>query len=210
MVSSRFRLILIAGPDEKGRLDLDRIAAAFRGGVTLLQLRAKGAASGELLGMAREVLPLCRRAAVPLFINDRPDVALAAGADGVHLGPEDLPPAAAREVIGDLGLGVSARTPDRVREAEAARADYLGTGAVRASSSKPEAPVLGPDGVARIVASTSLPVVAVGGVLPGDCPGLRRRGAAGVAVLRGILDAPDPENAARAYTEAWGLDLGLD
>lgn len=210
MTPSSLRLILLAGPDASGRLDTERIAAAFRGGVTLLQLRAKGTASGTLLRMAREIHPLCRRAGVPLFINDRPDVALAAGADGVHVGPGDLPPESARGVIGGLGLGVSARTRERAEAAEAAGADYLGTGAVRASSSKPEAEVLGLEGVARFAAGVSLPVVAVGGVTPEDCAELRRRGLAGVAVMRGILDSPDPENAARDYTVAWGLDLGLE
>ena len=137
-------------------------------------------------------------------------MALAAGADGVHVGPGDLPPTVAREVIGDLGLGVSARTRERVEEAEDAGADYLGAGALRASPTKPEAVVLGVEGVARLAASTSTPVVAVGGVLPGRLRRASPEGLAGVAVLRGILDAPDPENAARAYTEAWGLDLGLD
>jgi thiamine-phosphate pyrophosphorylase len=159
--------------------------------------------SRRYLEAGREVLDLCRAEGVPLLINDRPDVALGAGADGAHVGPGDLPPLSARRILGEGLLGVSARTVERVRLAETAGADYLGVGALRGSVTKPEAVPLGLGGIAALLRSTSLPAVVIGGVQPADVPILRGEGAAGVAVLSGIMNAPDPEAAARAYREAW-------
>ncbi len=182
---------------------LGRVRAALRGGATLVQARAKNASAKELLAWTRDLLPVCGEFGAPLLVNDRPDVALAAGASGAHVGPDDLPPAAARRVLGDLALGVSARTEDRVRAGEAAGAAYLGIGAFRATGTKTEAVAIGLEGIRRLIALTPVPVVAVGGIRPGDLPELRRAGAAGVAVISGILAAEDPERAARAYSEAW-------
>lgn len=197
-------LMLLADVAPGGSLPVDTVAAALRGGVTALQLRAKGASAAAVLGWARDLLPRCRAAGVPLLVNDRPDLALAAGADGAHVGPHDLPPGDARRVLGpEPILGVSARDPERVATAEGAGADYLGVGALRATRTKPEATPLGLSGIEALVNRTPLPVVAVGGVLPEDAAALRRLGAAGMAVLGGILDADDPEAAARAYREAW-------
>lgn len=196
-------LMLLTDVAPGGGLPLEAVEAALRGGVTSVQLRAKTAPAGAMLAMAQDLLPRCRRAGVPLLIDDRPDVALAAGADGVHVGPRDLPPEAARRVLGSGLLGVSARDPERAAAAERAAADYLGVGALRATRTKPEAPPLGLAGIAFLAAHTRIPVVAVGGVRPADLPALRRAGAAGVAVLSGILGDEDPEAAARAYREAW-------
>jgi thiamine-phosphate pyrophosphorylase len=197
------RLLLIAdlGPD--GFADAARVEAAVRGGVTALQVRGKETGAGALVAAARVMLPLCRRAGIALFVNDRVDAALAAGADGVQVGPDDLPPEDVRRVAGSLRLGVSARTRERVAAAERAGADFLGCGALRSTSTKPEAPVIGVAGIAALAAVTRLPVVAVGGVAPADLPALRAAGVAGVAVASGILAAPDPEAAARAYRSAW-------
>lgn len=204
VLRSSLRLMLLADVAPDGPLPVEAVVAALRGGVTAVQLRAKGAAAAAVLGWARDLLPRCRAAGVPLLVNDRPDLALAAGADGVHVGPRDLPPGAARRVLGpEPILGVSARDPERVAAAEGAGADYLGVGALRATRSKPEAPPLGPAGIEALLRRTRLPVVAVGGVLPADAPALRRIGAAGMAVLGGILGTGDPEAAARAYREAW-------
>jgi len=198
-----FRLLLLADVPPGSPLPLEPVTAALRGGVTAVQLRAKSAPSGTLEHHAQELLGLCREAGVPLLINDRPDVALAVNAAGAHVGPSDLPPEAARRVLGPRILGVSARDPERVAAAARAGADYLGVGALRTTGSKPEAPALGLDGIEAIARSTGIPVVAVGGVRPDDLPALKRAGAAGVAVLSGILNAPDPEAAARRYRDAW-------
>ena len=198
------RLILIVSPDTDENVSSDRIHAGIRGGVTLVQLRLKGMATGTQVRLAARLLPLCQRTGTPLVINDRPDVALAIGADGAHVGPADLTPLLARRVLGDAGLGVSARTPSRLCLAEEARADYIGTGALRSTISKSDAVVIGRHGIARLAATTRIPMVAVGGIRPHDVPALRRAGLAGVAVLNGILGADDPERAARGYSDAWG------
>ncbi len=199
------RLVVIVDLAPDGLVPLDRVRAALRGGATLLQARGKGCAARDLLAGCRLLLPLCRRAGVPLFVNDRPDVALAAGADGAHVGPEDLPPEAARRVLGGRGLGVSARTPERARLAEAAGASYLGVGALRATGSKQDAIPIGLEGIGAVIAATRLPVVAIGGVRPEDAAPLKRIGAGGIAVVSGVMGAEDPERAARAYREAWDL-----
>jgi len=180
----------------------DAAAAALAGGLTSLQLRAKRSCARTVFDAARALGSLCNAAGVPLIVNDRPDIAVAAGAAGAHVGPDDLPPEAARKVLGTRLLGVSARTLDRLRAAEEARADYVGTGAVRGTGTKPEAVAIGVAGVAGLCAATRLPVIAVGGVAPGDVPALLAAGAAGVAVAGGIFGAPDPGAAARAYRDA--------
>jgi len=197
------RLVVLIEVGSDGGWDAGRLSAVLRGGATLVQLRGKRASARALLEAAEGALGICRPAGVPLLVNDRPDVARAAGADGAHVGPDDLPPAPARRILGERILGVSARTADRVRLAEEGRADYVGTGALRPSRTKPEAAVLGPEAVAELVRSTHLPVVVVGGVKPEDAPRIRAMGAAGMAVSSGILAAPDPEQAARAYRTAW-------
>jgi thiamine-phosphate diphosphorylase len=181
------------------------VEAALAGGITALQLRAKNMDSRRVYAAAVALLPRCREAGIPLIVNDRPDVAVAAGADGAHVGPGDLPPESARAILGSRYLGASARDVDRLRHAEAASADYAGVGAVRATATKADTLVIGVEGVRTLCAATSLPVLAIGGVRPEDVPVLLAAGAWGVAVAGGIFDAPDP----RAAAEAYGLRLGL-
>ena len=200
---SSLRLVVIVDLPDDGAVPLARVRAALRGGATLIQVRGKRCSAIDLLAASRLLLPVCRETRVPLVVNDRPDVALAAGADGAHVGPDDLSPEAARRVLGTRALGVSARLPDRVRLAEAAQASYLGVGALRATGSKTEATPIGSDGIRAIVVATRLPVVAIGGVRPEDIPALKAIGVHGVAVVRGVMSAEDPERAARAYREAW-------
>ncbi len=202
---SSLRLVVIVDLPDDGIPPLDRVRAALCGGATLIQARGKRCSALDLLTACRLLLPVCREARVPLIVNDRPDIAMAAGADGAHVGPDDLPPEAARRILGARALGVSARSPDRVRLAEAARASYLGVGALRATGSKAEATPIGPDGIRAIVAATRLSVVAIGGVRPEDVPTLKAIGVRGVAVVSGVMSAEDPERAARAYREAWDL-----
>lgn len=203
LTASSLRLIVVAGLGPDGSPPTEGVAAAIRGGAGLVQLRGKTVTDRVLVEAARGLLALCREAGVPMFVNDRPDIALAVRADGAHVGPDDLPPLEARRVLEILGLGVSARTADRIRRAEEAGATYVGAGALRASVTKPGAPVLGIQGIAALAASTSLPVVAVGGVLPEDVPALRAAGVAGVAAATAVLGDPDPEAAARRFIAAW-------
>jgi thiamine-phosphate pyrophosphorylase len=201
--ASSLKLVVIVDLPPEGAPPLDRVRAAIRGGATLIQARGKRCTARALLTACRLLLPVCREAGVPLFVNDRPDLALAAGADGAHVGPDDLPPEAARRILGGRALGVSARSMDRVRLAEAARASYLGVGALRVTGSKTEAPVIGLDGIRAMVAATRLPVVAIGGVRPEDAAILTAIGVCGIAVVSGVMGAEDSERAARAYREAW-------
>ncbi len=171
--------------------------AAERGGVTAVQLRLKRATARELAEIARALVAALR---VPVLVNDRPDVAIAAGAAGVHLGPDDLPVALARRIAPPgFIVGASVGTPEEA--AGAAGADYWGVGPWRATSTKPDAgAALGPEGFRRTVAlATGTPCVAIGGVRPEDVPAVLAAGGAGVAVAAGILGAADVERAARSY-----------
>lgn len=198
-----FRLLWVVNAGPEG-IDARRIEAGLRGGVTWLQLRGEALSTAELVAAGRELMEAAASRAVPVIINNRPDVALILGAAGVHLGPSDLPLGAGRRLMPHAVLGASARDAGRVRLAEAAPADYLGVGAVRASTTKPKAIVVGVEGIASVAAGTRLPVVAIGGVRPEDAPALKRAGAAGVAVASALGEAEDPEAAARAFRAAWG------
>ncbi len=184
-----------------GRDVLEVSRAAVRGGVTSVQLRLKLAAPTELLGLARA---LREDLGVPVIINDRADVAVAAGC-GVHLGPDDLPVRLARRILRP-GLAVGASVGVLEEVVPAAEADYWGIGPWRVTGTKADAGVaLGADGFGRIVAlAGGRPCVAIGGVRPEDVPAVRDAGGAGVAVVSGILGAPDPEAAARRYADAGG------
>jgi thiamine-phosphate pyrophosphorylase len=177
---------------------LDVVAAALAAGAPAVQLRDKEASASELLATARDLRELTGRFGALLFVNDRLDVALAAQADGVHLGPDDLPVAAARRSVPrDFLVGFSTDDPEEARRAVAAGADYLGCGAVYPTGSKVDAgAIIGLarlDGVARAVA---VPVVAIGGVTPVRASEVAATRAAGVAVIGAVMAAPDPGAAA--------------
>jgi len=173
--------------------------AAVAGGVTAVQLRLKQVGPRALLETAvrlRDALP------VPVLVNDRPDVAAAAGL-GVHLGPDDLAPALARLVVGATSLiGASVGSAEEVTRGEAA--DYWGIGPWRTTGTKGDAgTALGAEGFAAIArAAGARPRLAIGGVRPEDVPELIEAGATGVAVVSGILGAPDIEAAARRFAKA--------
>lgn len=171
--------------------------AAVQGGVTAVQLRLKQASDRALFELAGRLLP---ELGVPLFINDRLDIALAVGAAGVHLGPDDLSPALARRIV-PAGFFIGASVGDDAEIARGAAADYWGIGPLHLSSTKRDVgAALGPDGAARILARASdRPCVVVGGVMPEDVLSIRAAGFAGVAVVRGILGEADAEVAARRY-----------
>jgi len=188
---------LVAGRDLPG---LAR--AAERGGATGVQLRLKRASARELSAAARLLRAAVR---VPVLVNDRLDVALAAGAAGVHLGPDDLPVELARR-IAPAGFVVGASVGSPEETAAARGADYWGVGPWRVTGTKADAgEALGPEGFRRILAlAGAIPCIAIGGVRPEDVGVVRAAGGAGVAVVSGILAAGDVEAAARRYAEAWG------
>ena len=186
---------LVAGRD---LLELAR--AAERGGITSLQLRLKHAPARDQVALARTLVAAL---SVPVLVNDRPDVALAAGAAGVHLGPGDLPAHLTRRIVpASFVIGVSVGSPDEALTADAA--DYWGVGPWRATGTKADAgDALGADGFAAIVRlAAGRPCVAIGGLRPTDVPLVRAAGGAGVAVVSGILGGNDVEAAARRYAAA--------
>jgi thiamine-phosphate pyrophosphorylase len=185
---------------------VDVVASALEGGARAVQLRNKGDSARELLEVGRELRALTREAGALLFVNDRLDVALALEADGVHLGPHDLPLGPVRRVAPPRFLiGRSADDPDVARRAVDEGADYIGCGTVYSTSTKPDAGgVIGLDGLARVAASVSVPVVGIGGVTVKRASAVATTGAAGIAVVGAVMSAPDPARAVRALLASFG------
>jgi thiamine-phosphate pyrophosphorylase len=175
------------------------VGAAVDGGVTCVQLRAKTASARRILAQARELLALLLPRGVPLIVNDRLDIALAAGAGGVHVGQDDLPCAAVRRLAPPgFRIGVSVSTVAEARAAEADGADYLGVSPVFDTPTKRDTPrAAGLEGLRRIRAATRLPLVAIGGIHAGNAAAVRAAGADGLAVVSAIMAAHDPAAAAR-------------
>ena len=171
--------------------------AAERGGATALQLRLKLASPRELAALTRRIVCALE---IPVLVNDRPDVAIAAGAAGVHLGPDDLPVRLARN-IAPPGFVIGASVGSEEEAGPAGEADYWGIGPWRATITKSDAGAgLGAEGFARLCRlAGGRPCLAIGGILPGDVPMVRAAGGAGVAVVSGILGAEDVERATRSY-----------
>ncbi len=170
------------------------------GGATFLQLREKQASSREILRLARElrrVLPQNVR----LILNDRADLCVAAGADGVHVGQDDLPPEAARRIVGpERIVGVSTHNPEQVEAADRSPADYIAVRPVFSTSSKENPdPVIGLEGVRRARALTQKPLVAIGGITLENCRSVIDAGADSVAVISDLL--PDPRKRTAAFLE---------
>lgn len=177
--------------------------AALRGGADILQLRHKSAPDRDLLPLARELREATREHDALLIINDRPDLALLADADGVHLGPDDLPIRAARRLIGhDRLIGATANTVALAQQAEADGADYVGCGAVFPSPSKPDREVIGVPRWARVAKAVRIPVFAIGGIGLDNVGELTAAGCSRIAVIRGILAAADVEAATRALKDS--------
>jgi len=178
-----------------GRGHREVALAAIEGGASAIQLRASELTEGPLLFLAQELADACRQAGVLFVVNDRVEVAAKAGA-GAHVGQTDEP-TGAREALGpEACLGVSVATPEEARAAEAAGADYLGV-TVWATPTKADAVPRGLDGLRAVVDATSLPVVGIGGINPGNAPEVLGAGAAGVAVISAVGAAPDMAEAAR-------------
>lgn len=197
----RWRLYAIT--DERlarGRSHLQVAEAAIRGGADVLQLRDKEAGGGKLYRVALELRKLTREAKIPLIVNDRLDIALAVDADGVHVGPEDLPASVARRILGPGKiLGVSTETVEEALLAVKEGADYLGVGPVfEARGTKGDAgePV-GLERIAQIRRRCLLPIVAIGGINEGNARQVREAGADAAAVISAIVAADDVEQAAR-------------
>jgi len=192
---------------------LATVAAAVAGGVSAVQVRDPSATTRQLAELAAALLAKLAGTGVPLIVNDRVDVALAVGADGVHVGQRDLDPIAARRLIGPgLHLGLSISTTQELADAlllPAGTVDLLGVGPIRDTPSKTDAaPAVGFDALAMLCRSSSLPCVAIGGLGLDDVPALVEAGAVGMAVISAICGRQDPQSAARALVSAWNASSG--
>jgi thiamine-phosphate pyrophosphorylase len=185
-----------------GRDLVDLARAAERGGATSVQLRLKRAGARRQAELARALVVALK---IPVLVNDRPDVALAAGAAGVHLGPDDLPVPLTRR-LAPPGFVIGASVGSEAEAAGAAGADYWGIGPWHASGTKTDAgAALGQTGFAALARlAGGRPCLAIGGVRPSDAAGVLAAGGIGVAVVSGILRADDVEAAAREYRRALG------
>ena len=184
-----------------GRSHAEVIRAAIAGGADAIQLRDKEASGRSFFDTAVALRRLCRDADVPFIVNDRIDIALAAAADGAHVGQNDLPASEARRLLGpDHILGVSASTVEEARAAADDGADYIGAGPVfDARSSKPDASrPIGIEGIKSIAASVPLPVIGIGGVTLMNASQVVAAGAVGVAVISAVVAAHDIADAVRA------------
>ena len=176
----------------------EQVEAALKGGATCVQLREKELDGTALLEEAKVLAALCRRYGVPLIINDNVEVALASGADGVHVGQDDLTVEQVRRLAGDrLIVGVSAHSVEQALAAQAGGADYLGVGAVFATATKSDAHVLPRETLAEICRAVDIPVVAIGGIGEDNLLQLAGTGVDGAALVSAIFSAPDVEGQCR-------------
>ena len=172
------------------------------GGVTMLQLREKTLEEGAFLEEARALQALCRERHVPFIVNDNVDIARAMGADGVHVGQEDMAAKKARALLGpDKILGVSAHNPEEARKAQEDGADYLGCGAAFVTGTKLDAKPITAEMMKAVTESVEIPVVAIGGITEDNIPKLTGRGLAGAAVVSAIFAAEDPRKASERLLE---------
>lgn len=176
------------------------VETLLKAGVTCVQLREKEAEDALILQEAQELKELCHRYGVPFLVNDRPDLAQAVGADGVHVGQEDTGLVEARNLLGaNALLGGSAHTVEEALAAQAAGADYLGCGAVFGSGTKHNVSQMSVETLSAICQAVDIPVVAIGGVSLDNLPLLAGTGIAGVAVISGLFAAADKTEAAQAF-----------
>lgn len=181
---------------------VEQTELALKGGATSIQLRDKSMSGRELYSVACEMVVLCHRYEALFFVNDRLDVALACGADGCHLGQSDLPVAQARKIVpSSFFIGQTARNLEQARIALDEGADYLGVGAVYPTGTKNDTSVIGLKGLKEVASSTSLPVVAIGGIGVNSINSVISSEAAGVALVSAVVGQPYPEEVARSIRE---------
>ena len=194
----------------RGRTLFEQVEEALRGGATMVQLREKTLDEDAFLREAIALAKLCHRYGVPLLINDNVEIARRSGADGVHVGQEDMAAEEVRDILGsDMIVGVTAKTVEQALRAQDAGADYLGSGAVFGSSTKLNAKPMTRETLSAITRAVSIPVVAIGGIHSGNILELGGTGIVGVAVVSGIFAAENIEEECRRLrrlaerTAAW-------
>ena len=200
--AARLYLICDERPDEFLR-------AALRGGVDVVQLRMKDTDEDRIVAAGRRFARLCATHDALFILNDRPDLVAACAADGVHVGQEDAPVAQARELLGPARLvGLSTHTPEQVEQANADSPDYIGVGPVYETPTKPGRPAVGLALVGYAAQHARMPFFAIGGIDAGNVKAVRRSGARGVAVVRALTEASDPERVARQLRVPEGQPVG--
>lgn len=181
------------------------IAAAVAGGVGMVQLREKTLADGALFEIALQCVRACRSLGVPFIVNDRIDIALACGADGVHVGQEDVPVKVVRKLVGEQRIiGLSTHTARQIDDASALDVDYIGVGPVHQTPTKEGRPAVGLELVRYAAKHAAQPFFAIGGLEPSNIADVVAAGARGVSILRWISRASDPQAAAQELlAELW-------
>ena len=179
---------------------LEKVEAACRSGVTIIQLREKNLTTNQYYQLAKQVKEITDAYQVPLISDDRLDICLAVDAAGLHIGDDELPVSVARKVLGpEKILGVTAKTVKRALEAETSGADYLGTGAIFPTITKENAPITLISTLKTICQTVAIPVVAIGGLTSENIDQLAETGIAGVAVVRDLMQAEDIEAKTQAF-----------
>jgi len=201
------RRLYLCTPDRRDLADF--VAACLAGGVDVVQLRDPQLEAKELVARSRVIREVCAAAGVPFIVNDRPDVALEAGADGVHVGQDDVAPATARQILGDGAIvGLSTHAPAELEAAVHAPVDYLSAGPVEPTPTKPGRPGTGLAYVTLANRRADKPVFVTGGVTPERVPELAAAGARHFVVVRYLTESDRPEAAARALRGAIEEALG--
>lgn len=182
----------------EGEAFYETIESACKGGITILQLREKEMSGRVLLERARKVKRITDRYKIPLIIDDRLDIAMAVDAAGVHLGQEDLPVSVARKLLGPTKIiGATTKTVEQAQKAMDEGADYLGVGAIYPTTTKVKTVITKVSTLNEICQTTSIPVIAIGGLNESNCEVLRESPIQGIAVVSAIMKAENPEEATR-------------
>lgn len=181
---------------------------AIKGGAETIQLRQKAGSTRQMIDTARQMKELCQEARVTFIVNDRIDIAIASGADGVHLGQDDFPIPLARRLLGENSIiGGSAATLEEAEKCLRDGADYIGFGPVYPTTSKDDAgPVSGIEILREVVESVSLPIIAIGGISPENAARVLEAGAHGIAVISAVCCQEDPKRATRDLYRAMHLE----
>lgn len=187
----RKKLKLYVITDRRLKPEVESVREALKGGATSIQLRIKNAPTREMIEIGRKIRELTKEYDVLYFVDDRLDVALATNADGVQLGPEDMPISLAREIAPNLIIGASVYSLEEALKAEKEGADYLGAGSVFPTPTKRDAKVIGLEGLKRIVDSVKIPVVAIGGINHENVREVLNTGVDGIAIISAIMGADD-------------------
>ena len=206
---SRFYFITDSTPYNEEEF-LERTEAALRGGATMVQLREKERTTREYLHLAKKVHAITQRYGVPLIIDDRLDVAMAAGTEGVHLGQSDMPVDIARRIFGDDKIiGATAKTVPQALEACGNGADYLGVGAIYPTTTKVKTVLTSTETLDSICRAVPIAVNAIGGLNKDNIDVLKGIPIAGICVVSAVMKADDPEKAARELSDAMREKLGI-